>query len=65
MGRKLGAKGKPPRYGRAVLVVRWPYLAFENLEVTVEYMGKKMLLQVQQVDVLPGNETIKGNDTIQ
>ena len=68
MARKIGAKGKKEpalKYGTAVVVVRWPYLATENLQVTVDYQGYKMLLQVLEIDIVPTKETVKGNGTIQ
>ena len=66
MSRKFKRKGEPRlKYGTAVVVVRWPYLATENLEVTVDYKGARMRLQVLEIDIVPTKETVKGNGTVQ
>lgn len=69
MARKLGKTKRglepPLRYGTAIVRVRWPYLATENLEVTVEYKGCRMLLQVKSIDFESGAETIKGTERVQ
>lgn len=51
MGRKF-KRAKPINYRTALVRVRWPDMAFENLEVTVEYKGYKVLLQVEDIEVM-------------
>lgn len=51
MGRKF-KRAKPVKYRTALVRVRWPDVAFENLEVTVDYKGYKLLLQVEDIEVM-------------
>lgn len=64
MGRKF-KRAVEVKYGTALVRVRWPYLAFENLQVTVDYQGYKVLLQVEDINILPGPDTLKGKSTVQ